>query len=304
MKNNQFSSLVDRLQQDIGVFGEGLLKHISTCKIQYRGSLSSHRVAIIAPEYCWERNDPEDQLIEMRLLKSFKLWWELYALLFVDAGGSLTREIEGLRSSWETWIQRTHWFDIPTNTEEARENLRVTIDTTQRLLSALRKTGKSSLVLIVDTNSLLICPDIQAYRQCAQEKSFAVVVPSTVLGELDELKVFGKNPMIQNRAKKVISRLKGYRNQGDLVEGVTLDKTITLRTLSAEPDFNKTLQILDRTNKDDRIVAMTLQVQCENPSHVVVVVTSDINLQTKCASVKIPFVEPPDDVEAHLTVEQ
>lgn len=303
MKKHHFSSLADRLQNDIGIFGESLSKHISTCKIRYRGSLSSHRIAVIAPEYCWERNDPEDQLIEMKLLKSFKSWWEIYALLFADAGDSLTRELEGLRKSWETWIQRTHWFDIPTNAEEARESLGVTIDTTQRLLNALIKTGKPSLVLIVDTNSLLICPDIQAYRHCVQEKSFTVIVSSTVLGELDELKVFGKNPMVQNGAKKAISRLKGYRAQGDLIEGVTLDKTITLRTLSEEPDFHKTLQILDRTNKDDRIVAMTLQIQRESPAHVVVVVTGDINLQTKCAATKIPFVEPPEDVDATLMVD-
>ncbi|QDK37203.1 PIN domain-containing protein [Bdellovibrio sp. NC01] len=302
-KKDHLLSIGERLEIDIDAFGEKLVKHISMCKIRYRGSLSSHGIAVIAPEYCWERNDPDDQLIEMGLLKTFKSWWEIYALLFADAGDSLTRELEALRKSWETWIQRTHWFDIPTTAEEARENLSITFDTTKRLLKALRKTGTSLVVLIIDTNSLLICPDVQAYRQCVEETKFAVVIPSTVLGELDELKVFGKSPAVQNRARKAISRLKGYRTQGSLVEGVTIDKTISLKTLSAEPDFSKTLQVLDRANKDDRIIAMTLQVQRENPSQVVVVVTSDINLQTKCAAIKIPFVEPPENIDAMVEVE-
>jgi len=69
--------------------------------------------------------------------------------------------------------------------------------------------------------------------------------------------------------------------QGNVLEGVTVDKFITIRMVATEPDFNKTLGWIDPDNNDDRIIANALQLQISHPNNIVIFVTSDINLQNK-----------------------
>ena len=45
---------------------------------------------------------------------------------------------------------------------------------------------------------------------------------------------------------------------------------------------------------DDRLVAAALLLQSTHPGSTVFVATGDLNLQTKLAAVRLPFVEPPD----------
>jgi len=94
--------------------------------------------------------------------------------------------------------------------------------------------------------------------------------------------------------QSIITRLKGLRRQGNMHEGVKVNKVITVKMSAHEPDFKKTLSWLDPTNKDDCIIAATLEVQREEPSSIVVLVTNDINHQNKAEMANLPFIEPPD----------
>ncbi|MCR1795752.1 PIN domain-containing protein, partial [Leptospira sp. id769339] len=87
--------------------------------------------------------------------------------------------------------------------------------------------------------------------------------------------------------------IKGYRTQGSLSKGVTIFKTITVKMIATEPDFQKALSWLDKENNDDRIIAGVIQYQIENPSYNVGLVTADINLQNKAEMARISFFEPP-----------
>lgn len=71
--------------------------------------------------------------------------------------------------------------------------------------------------------------------------------------------------------------MKGYRQQGNLIDGVTVEKTIKIKMVASEPNFDKTLSWLDKENSDDKIIASALEIQRDNPSSAVCLVTSDIN---------------------------
>ena len=86
------------------------------------------------------------------------------------------------------------------------------------------------------------------------------------------------------------------RQQGNLLEGVIVYKTITVKMVATEPNFEKTLKWLDPKNEDDRIIASALQIQVQNPSDKVVLVTSDINLQNKAQLACLTFADT-DDLE-------
>ena len=113
----------------------------------------------------------------------------------------------------------------------------------------------------------------------------------TVLGELDKLKILHRNPDVRDKAKKIIRRIKGWRKQGSLVEGVKVDKTITVMVEFKEPDMANTLSWLDSENSDDRIIASVLSIQASFPTSKIMLATGDINLQNKADSAMIEIVE-------------
>jgi predicted ribonuclease YlaK len=87
--------------------------------------------------------------------------------------------------------------------------------------------------------------------------------------------------------------LKGLRDRGDVRSGVRVTTHVTAMFDVAEPRFEDLPPWLDPTVPDDRVVASALLLQASAPSKVVVLVTSDLNLQNKAAAVGLPHVEPP-----------
>jgi len=92
----------------------------------------------------------------------------------------------------------------------------------------------------------------------------------------------------------VVKRIKGWRNQGNLSQGVTVDKTITLMAVANEPNFENALSWLDKDNDDDKLLASALEFQRKYLSSMVILVTSDINLQNKAELANFPYLETPD----------
>ena len=123
--------------------------------------------------------------------------------------------------------------------------------------------------------------------------TYIVSIIPTVLSELDELKVKGQDLTFKNKVKKRINQIKGYRKQGNLLDGVTIHRTIIVKMYATEPKFEKTLNWLSPDNKDDRIIASALEIQLKNPSYIVILITSDINLQNKAEMAKLPYIETP-----------
>jgi predicted ribonuclease YlaK len=115
----------------------------------------------------------------------------------------------------------------------------------------------------------------------------------TVLGELDKLKIEHRNPEVREKARKVIDRIKGWRKQGALVDGITVDKSIKVKAASREPDLKHTLSWLDASNNDDRIIASVFALQAESPSAHVILVSGDINLLNKADVAMIETAEIP-----------
>jgi len=72
---------------------------------------------------------------------------------------------------------------------------------------------------------------------------------------------------------------------------VTVEKTIKLKMVASEPNFDRTLSWLDRENNDDRIIASALEIQRDNPSSAVCLVTSDINLQNKIEMARLTYID-------------
>ena len=76
------------------------------------------------------------------------------------------------------------------------------------------------MILIPDTNPLLGTADPTDYRGVSTNKAFEFILLPTVLAELDELKMLHRNPDVRDKAQNIISRIKAWRAQDPLLDGV------------------------------------------------------------------------------------
>jgi rRNA-processing protein FCF1 len=286
-------TLLARLQADIADFAKAMDEHLSQCVIRRREEHNIPGVFVLLPPYTWRRNDPTDSVKEMELRQNFMSWYESFELLFAGAGEQLSKDLVLLKDQILQWVERDHGFYVPSSIEEAKKDFRAHIHQAAELLVSLCETALPGTILIPDTNALCIESNFGAYSTIAGSESFLVMLMPTVLGELEKLKSQHRVPELRQKADKAIQRIKGLRNQGNLNQGVTINKTIQVCAIAKEPDFNRTLNWLDKDNFDDRIIASALEIQRAKPAAAVILVTGDINLQNKAAAAKLPFAEPP-----------
>jgi predicted ribonuclease YlaK len=148
-------------------------------------------------------------------------------------------------------------------------------------------------VVIPDTNALLFNPDLQDW-DFDSVGQFTLVLTTTVLAELDKLKVDSRSESVRQKSEQLIRQIKGYRDRGRLTEGVTLVRNKSqIVAIAVEPIFSESLSWLDSNNNDDRLLASCLEIVRQMPHDQVVLLTRDINLQNKAEFAHIPFMEPP-----------
>ncbi len=143
--------------------------------------------------------------------------------------------------------------------------------------------------VVLDTNVLLSDPDVLLSFRDAE-----VVIPETVLGELDKLKTSRVDPDLRFRGREVSRLLFELSEQGNLIGGVALPDGGTLRVvpLDGERQFPEELS---PKNADDRILAVALQLS--GPEELVLV-TNDLNMLLKAQTLGVTVQRHFDGVES------
>ncbi len=134
--------------------------------------------------------------------------------------------------------------------------------------------------VVLDTNVLLSDPGIIRSMDGAD-----VVIPETVLSELDKLKTARVDPDLRFKGREVSRILFELSEHGQLTEGVELPGGGTLRvvpfdTVDAMPEG------LSGRNADDRIVAVAFDLA--QHSDEVYLLTADLNMLIKAQALGIP----------------
>lgn len=287
-------SYVTRLKQDFQRIEIKMMEllDISTIK-EFRNNPNSD-VFIVSPRYYWGETDESQKLLQMQLLKGYSGWIEHFKLLFGKTSQEINQQIDETQKFVMSWIEKESTWDVPSNIQDAQVLFKEKVQVFYELLSLIDTTDKNEIILVPDTNSLIAVPDVTQYAGIAEQPKYMVVIVPMVLAELDKLKIIHRELEFRNKVTSVIKRIKGLRNQGSLLTGVTVNKIITVKMMAVEPDFETTLKWLSSENTDDRIIASVLEIQRENPSSIIVIITSDINLQNKAEMANLPFVETPD----------
>lgn len=249
----------------------------------------------IGPERYWGDLDNNGLSKQAEALKAFDSWYEIVEFLFSDKPGNVRGEVKDLRAFVRRWIDRRGQIlgDVPKSIPEAKQTMCSKLNELRKHINWLQSISQQGLILIPDVNSLIKNRDIHNYGKGLDEKEFTIILVPTVLQELDKLKVVHRDEDFRKKVESVINFIKGFRKQGNLLNGVIIHKTVTVKMIASEPKVEETLDWLDKDIADDRIIASSLEIQRQNPGAKAILVTSDINLQNKAEAAKLPYIDTP-----------
>lgn len=140
-------------------------------------------------------------------------------------------------------------------------------------------------VLLSDPGALLAFPDAD------------VIIPETVLGEIDKLKVSRVDPDLRFRGREVSRMLFEFSENGSLIDGVTLPDGGTIRVVPLDSDISLPEGLATR-NADDRILATAYQA-CAEGCEGLTLVTNDLNMLLKAQTYGIK-VERRSEIDVGL----
>lgn len=147
-------------------------------------------------------------------------------------------------------------------------------------------------IVVLDTNVLLADPNSILSFPRAE-----VVIPETVLGELDKLKTARVDPDLRFRGREVSRLLFDLSEEGSLVDGVELPDGGRLRVAPFESDAELPDGLVTR-NADDRILATAFQVcRAAEKDCSVQLVTNDLNMLLKAQTLGMSVARYGEGVE-------
>jgi len=284
-------TVIDNINEEIeellALFRIFLIEHCGLINTRYRNS----QIAIIGADHVWRELSEEGKELQTKIHIKYNTLIEKIEIILsnqpADALKDLskhTKTVLEVINQKRTYLKQTSnaYFEVQKCFKEISKLLTETYDA---------KSGTT--ILVVDTNALLSNPELDMWR-IEELGQFEILLLPTVLSELEDLKVTHRNPDVREKALGILRRLKGFRDRGSLIAGVTLSKGIsTLRTIAKEPNFEKNLSWLDKEVKDDRIIASFVEIVRIHPKSMVLLVTSDMNMQNKCEFAGFLFIEPP-----------
>lgn len=148
-------------------------------------------------------------------------------------------------------------------------------------------------IVVLDTNVLLADPNSILSFPRAE-----VVIPETVLSELDKLKTARVDPDLRFRGREVSRILFDLSEEGSLVEGVDLPDGGSLRVMPFEMDAKGMPEGVSPRNADDRILMTALQVsRATDEDTEVRLITNDLNMLLKAQTFGIPVERYGNGVE-------
>jgi len=260
--------------------------------VYYHDSNGRHGsvISIGAPVNHYSKKDERTQILAREKYLRFLTHVELILKRADPLTIKKTKEVEKRLNSFIAQEPRS----APRTTEGGKLFFRKQAEAYRTLFGLFQK-DEPQQIIVPETNALLQYPDPITYRSFV-DGPFTFLLLPTVLSELDKLKVHHRTEGVRDKAKAAIRRFKGYRTQGDVLAGVTIDRTITVRMVASEPALDTALPWLDPANNDDRIVASVLGLQVQHPADRILLVTSDINLQNKAQAALLSFADT-DDLE-------
>jgi hypothetical protein len=258
-----------------------------------RGHYGGGIMFIGYPSWGWAPSDGTGEAARMKLLGEVRDFRPRFQLLFPHPTPAVAERHKDAMDLLERWLERPDGdHSVPESIPAATHELRQTMEVL-RSARGLLADDPIPVRLVVDTNTLIDNPDLTVYAIQLGSRYRVHLLP-VVLRELDEHKRGHHRLEVREAARRADRRLKGLRDNGDVRAGVRVAGEISAVFEHVEPRGDGLPGWLDMSVPDDRFLASVLLLQSAHPGSAVFVATGDLNLQTKLAAVRLPFLELPD----------
>lgn len=243
------------------------------------------------PTFGWAPSNNALQSARMALLGRVRAFRPRFELLFPHPTPEVRKRHGEALNLLERWLQRGKGDrSVPRNISTAVVIMNKRVDV---LVNArdLLPADEFATRVVVDTNVLIDNPDLTQFGSKLGGRYMVHVLP-VVLRELDDLKRSGRTEGLREAAKRADRRLKMLRDNGDVTVGAKVAGDVWAVFEHVEPRADGLPTWLDLDVPDDRFIASALLLQSRHPRSMLVVGTSDLNLQTKLAAVRLAFIDP------------
>ncbi len=293
----EYESTSERVAREAGALKADLRELIveRSTLTRIQGLNDGSGVVIVGfPTHRWGPIENEGRALKADLGRRHARFSELVEAILLDAAESKRKKLAGDEKVVGEAIEQDRGT-YTGSTEQVYERAAKSIDERVALVAALFDPEPGQPVLVPDANAIVWNHHLDEW-EFDGAPHFTVVLTSTLLSELDDLKMQHRNERVRESAESAIKQIKEFMGRGDIHgAGVTLRRDrSTVRMTAREPDMTKTLRWLDPTSKDDRLLASVLEVVREHPHSPVVLVTRDVNMQNKATNAGIALVEPPE----------
>lgn len=262
-------------------------------KVERLSRSTGMAILTFVPDSSWKPLDDEGRRRQRTVLDRWNHWLEKTRFLFSEDAEKSREDLEKAAEIVSKWLDRSGPdFSIPKNLSDAPLVFREHVQPLFDLFSPFLSDG--TLVVVPDTNIILRNQDLPSWSEVLGTDEFVVLLVPGVLNELDEHKINHRVPEVRDKARTFTNRLKGWRNQGTLSDGVRVQGKVYVRVAAREPTFRRTLSWLDPQVIDDRIIASVMEWQRSNPTSAIQLLSGDSIMLTKADEAGIPTGDVPD----------
>ena len=214
-------SYLARLLAELDEIHAGYAKVLSESVIRNidpnRGSSGAGFIGF--PSWGWADSSAGLEASRMALLRLVRGWEPRFRLLFPHPTPAVSKRLNEHLGRLERWLVREPGeHGIPSTMGKAAELINADV-TDLRELTRLLPPDQYAVRLTVDTNTLIDNPDLAAHVGTLGKRYMAHLLP-VVLREIDDLKRGGKTQQLREAAQRADWRLKGLRDNGDVLSGV------------------------------------------------------------------------------------
>lgn len=250
----------------------------------------------IAPEIemRWIQLPPDLERKQNQILRDFEEWHTDFCGLFQNVTKDEEMQLKNLYLDVDSLIKYRKVSRTPSSVKEVIEFFEATCDRFVNFLDQLESANEYSSILVVDSSAIIDCPDLSQMAFSLDMGDVTLIVPSTTISELDDLKTGRRDERFRRRLTTAIRKLNDIMEMGNVLEGIQLPNGTIIKMLATEPDFSKLPQWLDPYINDDRILASAIELQRKNPSSYIAVIANDINMKNKASLAGLPVKKIPE----------
>lgn len=237
---------------------------------------------------------PSQEREQKKIISDFNNWQKDFGSVLEYISGDKEISLQSLIKNLNLRINYPNASGSPKTFNDTIESFKESCLQIENIINDFESLAKCPPIYVLDTSTILECPDVSQISSSIDAIEIVLVIPPTLLRELEELKTGKRDEAFRRKLTAAIKNLDEIESQGDPIQGVKILSETTIKFVANEPDFSDLPEGLDPTISDDRILATALELQKSYPFSKITLIANDLSMKNKARLAKICVMKGPD----------